>query len=67
MRETPYDIFTPTDALDNEGGRTVTLLEKDRREIWGIVTYHEAETRIIVDEREDVKIGDIIIVEESLT
>lgn len=65
MRQTPYDIYTPTRSDDGEGGHDVVLLEKDRRDIWGAVTFYKNETLIVVDERADVKIGDIIIVEEQ--
>jgi len=65
MELTPFDIYTPTKSSDGEGGDDEVLLQKDRRDIWGVVTFHEAETRMIVDEREDVFVGDIIIVEES--
>ena len=63
--KTPYDLYRPEKADDSQGGSLVTL--DDPTTIWGVLTVHDEtkETRMHVDIREDVRVGDIIVVEEE--
>ena len=58
-----YKRYRPVETSDNEGGFDITL--GDAIDIWGSLTVHEEETRIHVDAREDVKIGDLLAIEED--
>ena len=60
----PYKRYRPVETSDGEGGFTVTLGSHEL--IWGSLTVHEEETRVHVDAREDVKVGDIIAIEEEV-
>ena len=60
---TPYDIYRPIRADDGEGGVLETY--SDPSLIWGTISVYEGETQMHVDMREDVLVGDIVVVEEE--
>ena len=58
-----YDKYRPKKTSDGRGGSHIVLGVATT--IWGTMVVHDSETLLIVDIREDVKIGDIIEVQES--
>lgn len=61
--KTPYDFFRPRKVSDGRGGSTEVLGEPTT--LWGAVTVFEETTRMHVDIREDVKVNDVVEIEEE--
>lgn len=59
-----YVIYRPVRTYDGEGGHTDSY--EDPRNVWGVVTVEETETRMHVDPREDILIDDVVEVEEEV-
>jgi hypothetical protein len=54
--------YRPTRS-DLGGGKFDEVLG-DGVDLWGVMTFQDNETRLVVDAREDVQVGDIVTVEE---
>jgi hypothetical protein len=59
--KSPFKHYRPTRLSDGHGGFFETLGTDTT--LWGTVVVHQASVEMIVDAAEDVKIGDVIIVE----
>ena len=55
----PLDKYRPTRTSDGQGGYTETLSGPDT--LWVVMEFYEGEERAYVDEREDIKVGDILV------
>jgi hypothetical protein len=59
----PFDKYRPTRTDDGQGGYTEALSGPDT--IWAMMDFYENEEVAYVDEREDVEVGDILLVVEG--